>query len=645
MKIKVNKKKTALILFLILVVFICGNAFAALVGAPNIFFAIRDLVSTEEKSGAEEILSDRDITISYSPIKIKDGIELQVNRILIEESKSTLFITLENKNKDKDKETIGINVYDMLENNNTNDVLSEDKFLVSAESKENFEIELNKKVAEDEKLKLEIIIEDQKVARNIILDLASKEIVVEGKEEVSKVSEKELKEYLDILTVLNATNNFTENDRLIYMAMELGNYLEIDIPEKGNREVINKLVESMYDANFDEKVLELEDVYFEYDKKLDSYKCVVNMGGAINQVMCLSVEDISFKDGIYTVEYVYAVPVDDPDISVEDYAQYKTTIELKLNEDSEYSKYKVVKLNKAEKISEEVSVDNVNADKKDNTDKEFTKEDNISQEIKEPEVNEEMRENTNSSFKFDDSFKTIEELAVLSSDFKDDVFKTDLNNDGVTDTIKVTTKINKGTSSIDRFSIQVNDLIIYDVEKQEIPFNSVKKIYVVDLNKNDNCLDIVIDANVPSDSNSFFVLKNNGDNSRFDVKEMYGIKMYLDQEDKLVVQDSVYAHTEICFNVSYYSLSQNKYKVVSANALMDKYVEFKNVYFTENLDNISKVLDDWELGFEKALEKNNVKDYNSVKAYVIDCETDKVKVQLEDGTIGYLFLGEGNFAG
>lgn len=356
MKLKVNKKKTVIILFLILVVFICGNAFAALLGAPNIFFAIRDLVSTEEKSGSEELLSDRDITISYSPIKIKDGVELQVNRILIEETKSTLFITLENKNKDKDKESIGINVYDMLENNNTNNVLAEDKFLVSAESKENFEIELDKKVSEDEKLKLEIIVDEKTVARNIILDLASKEIVVEGKEEVPKVSEKELKEYLDILTVLNFTNDFTENDRLIYMAMELGKYLEVEIPEQGNRELINKIVESMYDANFeetDEKVLGLEDIYFGYDKKLDSYKYVVNMGGAINKVMCLSVEDISFKDGIYTVEYVYAVPVDEPDTSVEDYAQYKTTIELKLNEDSEYSKYEILKVSKPEELLKE----------------------------------------------------------------------------------------------------------------------------------------------------------------------------------------------------------------------------------------------------------------------------------------------------
>ena len=44
MKVKVNKKKIAIVLFIIFTVFICSNAFAALVGAPNIFFAIKNMV-------------------------------------------------------------------------------------------------------------------------------------------------------------------------------------------------------------------------------------------------------------------------------------------------------------------------------------------------------------------------------------------------------------------------------------------------------------------------------------------------------------------------------------------------------------------------------------------------------------------------
>ncbi|MBP3596078.1 MAG: hypothetical protein J6J60_01570 [Clostridia bacterium] len=61
MKIKVNKKKTAIILFLIVVVFICGNAFAALLGAPNVFFAVKELVDKDvELKGKEELLLEDD---------------------------------------------------------------------------------------------------------------------------------------------------------------------------------------------------------------------------------------------------------------------------------------------------------------------------------------------------------------------------------------------------------------------------------------------------------------------------------------------------------------------------------------------------------------------------------------------------------
>lgn len=61
MKIKVNKKKTVIILFLILAVFICGNAFAALLGAPNIFFAIKEVANKEvEVKGKEELLIEDD---------------------------------------------------------------------------------------------------------------------------------------------------------------------------------------------------------------------------------------------------------------------------------------------------------------------------------------------------------------------------------------------------------------------------------------------------------------------------------------------------------------------------------------------------------------------------------------------------------
>lgn len=61
MKIKVNKKKTAIIIFILVVIFICGNAFAALIGAPNVFFAIKNLTKDDvEVTEKEQLLIEEE---------------------------------------------------------------------------------------------------------------------------------------------------------------------------------------------------------------------------------------------------------------------------------------------------------------------------------------------------------------------------------------------------------------------------------------------------------------------------------------------------------------------------------------------------------------------------------------------------------
>ena len=311
MKLKVNKKKVSIILVIILSVFLTGNAFAALVGAPNIFFAIKDMVIKEEVSGEENLLVDRDITISYSPIKIKNGLELQVNRILIEKEKSTLFITLDNKN-DED-EQLGINVYDLLENNNTNDVLAENKFLVQKEIKKNFEIELSKSVSTEEKLLLEIIIGGKSVGKNIIVDLASKEIIIEGKEEVKKLSEVELKKYLGCFSILNY-EDLKLNDRLIYIAHQMNYEIFQDkIETNSQRELIMNIVDSFYSGVYTTdtvngiEILKPNNQQYSYKEDLDAYTLAVE-DAELPRGLCLGIEDISYEAGVYTVEYIYVHP-------------------------------------------------------------------------------------------------------------------------------------------------------------------------------------------------------------------------------------------------------------------------------------------------------------------------------------------------
>ena len=362
MKVKLNKKKTTIIIFLILTVVICGNAFAALTGAPNIFFAIKNMMVQNEIKGEEELLVDRDITISYYPIKIKDGVELQVNRIFIEETKSTLFISLNNKNNDD--EQLGINIYDLLDNNNTKNILKEEKFLIQKGMKRNFEIELDKKVSVDEKLLLEIIIGGKSVDRNVIVDLASKEIIIEGKEEVKKISEVELKRYLGCFSVLNY-ENLKMNDRLIYVAERMNTEIFKDeIETNSQRELFMNIIDSFYNGVYTTEIVnEIEIIkankqqYF-YDESSDTYPGVTD-GAQLPRGLCLGIEDISYKSGIYTVEFIYVLPTltDLEENRVEELEQYKATIELELNENTEYSKYKVVNLGDATVVKEQEKIE------------------------------------------------------------------------------------------------------------------------------------------------------------------------------------------------------------------------------------------------------------------------------------------------
>ena len=95
---KFRRKKILSIVATLVVVFLGVNVYAATQGYNNIFFIIKNLVSSETVTDRDEILSDKDITISYQPIEVASNLNIQINKLAVKENKATLTIKLDETN-------------------------------------------------------------------------------------------------------------------------------------------------------------------------------------------------------------------------------------------------------------------------------------------------------------------------------------------------------------------------------------------------------------------------------------------------------------------------------------------------------------------------------------------------------------------
>ena len=127
-----------------------------------------------------------------------------------------------------------------------------------------------------------------------------------------------------------------------------------------------------------------------------------------------------------------------------------------------------------------------------------------------------------------------------------------------------------------------------------------------------------------------------------------GEDMYIDGKGIVLVQPGAYVGTDPIIADQYFDYKENKLKELNADNLNGMLVTFNNVFFTEDVNNISKYHElAGSMDFYEAIEKANIKKYDSVKCYVknVSVHTDKIEVELQDGTRGFLFVANGNFAG
>lgn len=178
-----------------------GNIYATTQGYDNIFFMIKHLVTKDETvhKDKSDILSDRDITISYETINLTENIAMQVQKIQINGKDAKLILAIKEKELEKDDKIVPLK-YEVYNINN--------KILCSQlSSKEDNEStymeELNLKNYDTSanKLVLKIYKANGDEITTLKIDIENKTIEVEDAvEALQKISETELKKFLGKVT-------------------------------------------------------------------------------------------------------------------------------------------------------------------------------------------------------------------------------------------------------------------------------------------------------------------------------------------------------------------------------------------------------------------------------------------------------------
>ena len=376
---KLEKKKMPVALKRVLATAACltvvlggGNIYASTQGYDNIFFLIKHIVTGKDVRGKENILSDRDITISYRPIEISKGTQIQVNSLVIKDNEAKLKIQVNESDAEKVVTPLMYKVKDENENQLCTYTSNNTK---SSEEKSQYKEELRLEGFKNDtkKLILEIYDLDNKKIVELEINLETKEINVIGNaEEVTKISEEELKQYLSAFAMLayKSTDykDFSkdtievENARKMLAALQIAKINNIDVytGEKFendkdttlviDREKMNNIISSFTKIDVNETgVIELNGAgdHMFFASYINGKEQYFNSSYEVKFApTCLDVTDISYVNGIYNVTFKFCYSTEENKgfgntETVEDLPIYEMSIGLILDEDNEYSKYRV----------------------------------------------------------------------------------------------------------------------------------------------------------------------------------------------------------------------------------------------------------------------------------------------------------------
>lgn len=328
-----------------------ANVYATTQGYDNIFFMIKYLVTGDKStSDKNEILSDRDITISYEPIQITENIKILISKLQIKDNQAKLIVNVNKKDGEITK--LSYKVY------NSSDKKLCDQKSVKSEMKNEVEFTdeliLDGFASDDKILNLEIYENDESLITTLEIDIENRTITVAGENEaLKKISEIELKEFLGDIAGINRNEHTTYADEelMIGVAIEMttkNSSIDSITGTTGNlafkADEIYKAVESIFGKSvsdfIDGQIFMRTNIkgtkYFEFKEASD-----ITFGKT-----CIDIPKISYCGGLYTITYTYCDLPDVPlfEIDINDYDIYQNTVMIKTNEDDTYSKFQVVSM-------------------------------------------------------------------------------------------------------------------------------------------------------------------------------------------------------------------------------------------------------------------------------------------------------------
>ena len=347
----------------LVIIFGVANVYASTRGYGNIFFLIKYLITGENNNvtGKEEILTDRDLTISYEPINITDKINVVIKKLQIKNNEARLFILVnEQENLNGSFVPLKYKVYndenkllcDQKSNKDENSVSYTDELILS-NYKEN-----------NTKLKLEIYSAKSELITTINIDLKKQTIEVVGEQEaLSKISEIELKKFLNYVSGLSRKANGISKDEvyidlaigmlvekdisngktLMYKNRDVSGFLASDVDEMINYSFSENNIKNFKGGNFITKTKDSGKDYYIYNDSTD-----FTFEGE-----CININNISYCNGIYTVTYTFYLRGGEPDddVNINNYEIFEQTVYIRLNDNNKFSKFKLISEDNAEIIS------------------------------------------------------------------------------------------------------------------------------------------------------------------------------------------------------------------------------------------------------------------------------------------------------
>ena len=183
--------------------------------------------------------------------------------------------------------------------------------------------------------------------------LANEVIEIKGSNG-TKLNKEELKEYLGAFALMNYYRTEEEiKEPNIMTVLQLPSNKVKDIWENKERNYENAKIR-LNKSELEKVINAAYSFAEEYKLEEDEYSRINGKYFEISEEpfndpfygKCLEIKNVSYENGIYTIDFIYEI-IDDygyPD--VDNFEDYEAIIKIKLNENTEYSKYKMVSLSK-----------------------------------------------------------------------------------------------------------------------------------------------------------------------------------------------------------------------------------------------------------------------------------------------------------